>query len=96
MAPPGELPLQPIWGFNGITPGPLIVERYGNLGNPGAGPYWSASETICRPITVASVCRPSPLTFTMATRHSGTFTVGKRPVALLSGGWFYLGRELVE
>src|ERR1044072_2390987 len=37
MAPPGELPPQPIWGFNGITPGPLIVERYGNLGNPGAG-----------------------------------------------------------
>src|SRR5918999_1011908 len=37
MAPPGELPPQTIWGFNGITPGPLIVERYGNLGNPGAG-----------------------------------------------------------
>ena len=37
MAPPGELPPQTIWGFNGRTPGPLIVERYGNLGNPGAG-----------------------------------------------------------
>src|SRR5205085_87225 len=37
MAPPGELPPQPIWGFNGITPGPLIVERYGNLGSPGNG-----------------------------------------------------------
>ena len=37
MAPAGELPPQTIWGFNGITPGPLIVERYGNLGNPGAG-----------------------------------------------------------
>ncbi len=37
MAPPGELPPQTIWGFNGITPGPLIVERYGNLGNPGTG-----------------------------------------------------------
>jgi hypothetical protein len=37
MAPPGELPPQTIWGFNGITPGPLFVERYGNLGNPGAG-----------------------------------------------------------
>jgi FtsP/CotA-like multicopper oxidase with cupredoxin domain len=37
MAPPGELPLQPIWGFNGITPGPLIVERYGALGSPGRG-----------------------------------------------------------
>lgn len=34
---PGELPPQPIWGFNGITPGPLIVERYGVLGNPQAG-----------------------------------------------------------
>ena len=28
---------QTIWGFNGRTPGPLIVERYGNLGNLGAG-----------------------------------------------------------
>jgi FtsP/CotA-like multicopper oxidase with cupredoxin domain len=37
MAPLNELPLQPIWGFNGITPGPLIKERYGNLGDPGAG-----------------------------------------------------------
>ncbi|HET8782776.1 MAG TPA: hypothetical protein VFM63_10190, partial [Pyrinomonadaceae bacterium] len=37
MALPNELPAQPIWGFNGITPGPLFVERYGNLGNPGAG-----------------------------------------------------------
>jgi hypothetical protein len=37
MAPFGELPAQTIWGFNGITPGPLIVERYGTLGNPGAG-----------------------------------------------------------
>ena len=37
MAPDGELPPQPIWGFNGITPGPLIVERYGNLGSPGNG-----------------------------------------------------------
>src|SRR5215208_3017154 len=37
MAPQGELPLQPIWGFNGITPGPIIVERYGPLGNPQAG-----------------------------------------------------------
>ena len=33
----GEFPPQPIWGFNGITPGPLIVERYGNLGSPGNG-----------------------------------------------------------
>jgi FtsP/CotA-like multicopper oxidase with cupredoxin domain len=42
-----ELPLQPIWGFapvvngakvaNAMTPGPMIVERYGNLGNPQAG-----------------------------------------------------------
>jgi len=31
MAPAGELPPQTIWGFNGITPGPLIVERYGVL-----------------------------------------------------------------
>jgi FtsP/CotA-like multicopper oxidase with cupredoxin domain len=37
MAPPGELPLQPIWGFNGITPGPMIVERYGTLGSPQNG-----------------------------------------------------------
>jgi len=37
MAPNGELPPQTIWGFNGITPGPLIVERYGNLGSPGNG-----------------------------------------------------------
>src|ERR1041384_8834819 len=37
MAPPGELPPQTIWGFNGITPGPMIVEHYGNLGNPGDG-----------------------------------------------------------
>jgi FtsP/CotA-like multicopper oxidase with cupredoxin domain len=37
MAPAGELPPQTIWGFNGITPGPLIVERYGNLGSPGNG-----------------------------------------------------------
>lgn len=37
MAPLNELPLQPIWGFNGVTPGPLIKERYGNLGDPGAG-----------------------------------------------------------
>ncbi len=37
MAPPGELPPQTIWGFNGITPGPLIVERYGVLGSPGNG-----------------------------------------------------------
>src|SRR5262245_29558957 len=35
MAPMGELPPQTIWGFNGTTPGPLIVERYGNLGSPG-------------------------------------------------------------
>jgi len=25
VAPEGELPPQPIWGFNGITPGPMIV-----------------------------------------------------------------------
>lgn len=37
VAPPGELPLQPIWGFNGITPGPMIVERYGVLGSPQNG-----------------------------------------------------------
>ncbi|HSE32144.1 MAG TPA: hypothetical protein VLA93_11280, partial [Pyrinomonadaceae bacterium] len=37
MAPAGELPPQTIWGFNGITPGPLIVERYGTLGSPGNG-----------------------------------------------------------
>src|SRR5262245_35135628 len=33
----GELPAQTIWGFNGRTPGPLIVERYGPLGQPGQG-----------------------------------------------------------
>jgi len=32
-----DLPLQPIWGFNGITPGPMIVERYGMLGSPQNG-----------------------------------------------------------
>ena len=32
-----ELPPQPVWTFNGFTPGPLIVERYGNLGSPGNG-----------------------------------------------------------
>ena len=32
-----QLPLQPIWGFNGITPGPMIVERYGVLGSPQNG-----------------------------------------------------------
>ena len=32
-----DLPPQPIWGFNGITPGPLIVERYGTLGSPQQG-----------------------------------------------------------
>jgi len=47
MAPQGELPPQPIWGFapkvngvkvaNAMTPGPLIVERYGQLGSPGQG-----------------------------------------------------------
>jgi FtsP/CotA-like multicopper oxidase with cupredoxin domain len=34
---PTDLPPQTIWGFNGITPGPMIVERYGNLGSPGNG-----------------------------------------------------------
>src|SRR6185503_1552144 len=33
----GDLPLQPLWTFNGVVPGPMIVERYGNLGNPQAG-----------------------------------------------------------
>jgi FtsP/CotA-like multicopper oxidase with cupredoxin domain len=37
MAPAGELPPQPIWGFNGVTPGPMIVERYGVLGSPQNG-----------------------------------------------------------
>ena len=37
MAPASELPPQPIWGFNGVTPGPLIVERYGVLGSPQQG-----------------------------------------------------------
>ncbi len=46
MAPPGELPPQPIWGFapvvngvvgNAMSPGPMIVERYGPLGTPQAG-----------------------------------------------------------
>src|SRR5215213_3662505 len=37
MAPVGELPPQTIWGFNGITPGPMIVARYGVLGSPGNG-----------------------------------------------------------
>ena len=37
MAPVGELPPQTIWGFNGRTPGPLIVERYGVLGRPQDG-----------------------------------------------------------
>ncbi|HXS00560.1 MAG TPA: multicopper oxidase domain-containing protein [Pyrinomonadaceae bacterium] len=37
MALPNELPAQTIWGFNGITPGPLFVERYGVLGSPGNG-----------------------------------------------------------
>jgi FtsP/CotA-like multicopper oxidase with cupredoxin domain len=34
---PTHLPEQRIWGFNGITPGPMIVERYGNLGSPQNG-----------------------------------------------------------
>jgi FtsP/CotA-like multicopper oxidase with cupredoxin domain len=29
-----SLPAQPIWGFNGITPGPLIVANYSPLGTP--------------------------------------------------------------
>ena len=37
MAANNELPAQTIWGFNGITPGPMIVERYGVLGSPGNG-----------------------------------------------------------
>jgi FtsP/CotA-like multicopper oxidase with cupredoxin domain len=37
VAPFNELPLQPIWGFNGVTPGPMIVERYGVLGSPQQG-----------------------------------------------------------
>jgi FtsP/CotA-like multicopper oxidase with cupredoxin domain len=37
VAPQGELPLQPLWTFNGTTPGPLIVERYGVLGQPADG-----------------------------------------------------------
>src|SRR4029078_2586610 len=37
MAANNELPQQTIWGFNGITPGPMIVERYGVLGSPGNG-----------------------------------------------------------
>ena len=37
MALPNELPAQTIWGFNGITPGPLFVERYGVFGSPGNG-----------------------------------------------------------
>lgn len=46
MAPAGELPPQPIWGFapvvNGVigsatAPGPMIVERYGVLGSPQNG-----------------------------------------------------------
>ena len=32
-----QLPPQTIWGFNGRTPGPLIVEKYGVLGSPGDG-----------------------------------------------------------
>ena len=34
VAPESELPLQPLWTFNGNVPGPLIVERYGVLGRP--------------------------------------------------------------
>lgn len=34
---PTHLPEQRIWGFNGITPGPMIVEKYGNLGSPQNG-----------------------------------------------------------
>lgn len=37
VTPPGSLPPQPIWGFNGITPGPMIVERYGLQGSPQNG-----------------------------------------------------------
>jgi FtsP/CotA-like multicopper oxidase with cupredoxin domain len=37
MAPANELPPQAIWGYNGATPGPLIVERYGVLGSPQQG-----------------------------------------------------------
>src|SRR6185369_11783913 len=37
VALPNELPPQTIWGFNGITPGPMIVEHYGVLGSPGNG-----------------------------------------------------------
>ena len=37
MAANNELPAQTIWGFNGITPGPMIVEHYGVLGSPGNG-----------------------------------------------------------
>jgi len=37
VAPPDELPLQPIWGFNGVTPGPMIVERYSVPGSPQKG-----------------------------------------------------------
>ena len=37
VAPEGELPLQPLWTFNGNSPGPLIVERYGPLGEPEKG-----------------------------------------------------------
>ena len=37
VTPIGQLPAQPIWGFNGITPGPMIVERYGLQGQPQNG-----------------------------------------------------------
>ena len=37
VAPLSDLPLQPMWGYNGIVPGPLIVERYGVLGSPKQG-----------------------------------------------------------
>jgi len=32
-----ELPPQPVWTFNGITPSPLIKSDTEKLGNPGAG-----------------------------------------------------------
>jgi FtsP/CotA-like multicopper oxidase with cupredoxin domain len=37
VAPASDLPLQPIWGYDGIVPGPLIVERYGVRGSPQKG-----------------------------------------------------------
>ena len=65
-----ELPPQPVWTFNGITPSPLIKSDTENWVTPAPVQYYCDCATACQKTTEASACHPLLPTWTTAKLHS--------------------------